>query len=92
MKDVWERVEGLEAIVDDLHEKSEEFDKLIPILLEYNRLRDEEWDFEERKGNRDMWNYDVMEEHDKLLEDIASKRAEIRDILRKVTYDPNLQF
>ena len=53
MKDVWERVEDLEAIVDDLHEKSEEFDKLIPVLLEYNRLRDEEWEFEDAHGNRD---------------------------------------
>jgi hypothetical protein len=92
MKDVWERVEGLEAIVDDLHEKSEEFDKLIPILLEYNRLRDEEWDFEERHGNRDMWDYDTIVEHDGLLADISAKRAEIRDILRKVTGDLNLQF
>ena len=92
MKDVWERVEGLEAIVDDLHEKSEEFDKLIPILLEYNRLRDEEWAFEERKGNRDMWDSDDIEEHGELLEDIVAKRGEIQDILRKVTGDPNLQF
>ena len=92
MKDVWERVEDLEAIVDDLHEKSEEFDKLIPILLEYNRLRDEEWDFEDAHGNRDFWDDETNKEHDELLADISAKRAEIRDILRKVTGDPNLQF
>lgn len=92
MKDVWERVEDLEAIVDDLHEKSEEFDKLIPVLLEYNRLRDEEWEFEDAHGNRDFWDDEVNKEHDELLADISAKRAEIRDILRKVTGDPNLQF
>ena len=27
----------------------------VPILLEYNRLRDEEWEFEDKHGNRDMW-------------------------------------
>lgn len=92
MKDVWERVEDLEDVVDDLHEKSELFDKLIPILLEYNRLRDEEWDFEEKHPNRDFWDTEVMKEHDELLEDIGEKRAAIRDILRETTGDPNLKF
>ena len=55
-------------------------------------MRDEEWEFEERHGNRDMWDYDTIVEHDGLLADISAKRAEIRDILRKVTGDPNLQF
>lgn len=92
MKDVWERVEGLEALVDDLHEKSEVFDKLIPILLEYNRLRDEEWDFEERHGNRDFWDAEVNKEHDELLDSIMDKRREVETYLQIITGNPNLKF
>ena len=36
MKDVWERVEDLEDVVDDLHEKSELFD--ITKKRRYNTL------------------------------------------------------
>ena len=92
MKDVWERVEDLEAIVDDLHEKSEEFDKLIPILLEYNRLRDEEWDFEDAHGNRDFWDDETNKEHDELLAAIGKKRAEVESHLREITGNPDLKF
>lgn len=77
----------------DIYEKkAEALDKLIPALLEYNSLRDQEWEFEDRAGDRDMWDEDDMAEHDELLDDISAKRAEIQGILREVTGNPNLNF
>ena len=77
----------------DIYEKkAEALDKLIPALLEYNSLRDQEWEFEDRAGDRDMWDEDDIAEHDELLDDISAKRAEIRDILREATGNPNLNF
>jgi hypothetical protein len=92
MKDVWERVEGLEVMVDCLKEKSELFDRLIPILMEYNKLRDEERDFVDSRPGRDSWSEDIRKEHDELLEDIARKRNAIGDILREVECDQSLRF
>ena len=77
----------------DINEKkAEALDKLIPALLAYNDLRDQEWEFEDRAGDRDMWDKDDIEEHDELLDDISAKRGEIREILREVTGNPNLNF
>ena len=46
----------------------------------------------DRAGDRDMWDEDDIAEHDELLDDISAKRAEIRDILREATGNPNLNF
>ena len=64
----------------------------VPLLLEYNRLRDEEWDFEDKHGNRDMWDEDVCNEHDELLDSIMEKRREVENYLRIITGNPDLSF
>ena len=64
----------------------------VPLLLEYNRLRDEEWEFEDAHGNRDFWDDEVNKEHDELLEAIGKKRAEVETYLREITGNPNLKF
>lgn len=92
MKDIWERLENLEITASCLEEKSELLDKLIPILVEYNKLRDEEWDFEDNHPGRAFWSEDIQKEHDELLEEISQKRIAIRDILREAACDQTLQF
>jgi hypothetical protein len=64
----------------------------VPLLMEYNRLRDEEWDFEDKHGNRDMWDDEVNKEHDELLDKIMEKRREVENYLRIITENPDLKF
>ena len=64
----------------------------VPLLLEYNRFRDEEWEFEDAHGNRDFWDDEVNKEHDELLAAIGKKRAEVENYLRIITGNPNLRF
>ena len=64
----------------------------VPLLLEYNRLRDEEWEFEDAHGNRDFWDDEVNKEHDELLDAIGKKRAEVENYLRIIAENPSLKF
>ena len=64
----------------------------VPLLLEYNRLRDEEWEFEDAHGNRDFWDDEVNKEHDELLDSIGKKRAEVENYLRIIAENPSLEF
>ena len=64
----------------------------VPLLLEYNSLRDEEWDFEEKHGNRDFWDKETNEEHEDLLKEIGEKRKEVRTYLQIIMGNPNLKF
>ena len=64
----------------------------VPPLLEYNRLRDEEWEFEDAHGNRDFWDDEVNKEHNELLDAIGKKRAEVETYLQIITGNPNLKF
>ena len=64
----------------------------VPLLLEYNRLRDEEWEFEDAHGNRDFWDEGVNKEHDELLDAIVEKRAEVENYLRIIAENPSLKF
>jgi len=64
----------------------------VPLLLEYNRLRDEEWEFEDAHGNRDFWDDEVNKEHDELLEAIGKKRTEVENYLRIIMGNPELKF
>ena len=66
--------------------------EFVPALLEYNRLRDEEWEFEDAHGNRDFWDAEVNKEHDELLAEIGKKRAELENYLRIITGNPSLKF
>ena len=67
--------------------------ELIDEIMEYNSLRDEEWEFEDRTGgNRDMWSEEDMEEHDELLDEIQKHRVAIRNLIVEATGDENLSF
>ena len=71
---------------------NEVMERFVPALLEYNNLRDEEWDFEDAHGPRDLWDVDVCEKHDRLLADIIERRKEVQNLLRVITGNPNLVF
>lgn len=64
----------------------------VPLLLEYNRLRDEEWDFEVEHGNRDFWDEETCSQHSDLLLSILKKRREVENYLRIITENTELKF
>lgn len=65
---------------------------MIDAIMEYNSLRDDEWDFDDNHGHRDFWTEDVMDEHDELLVEIAKSRSHIRDLIVEATGDEEISF
>ena len=65
---------------------------LIDAVMEYNSLRDEEWDFNDRNGNPCMWDEDACAEHDELLADITKSRHAVRDLIVEATGDTEISF
>ena len=66
-------------------------DDLVNAVIKLNSLRDDEWDFEEKHGQRDMWNDEVMEEHDELLGDIQAARDHAKKLVREATGNDKLE-
>lgn len=64
---------------------------LVNATIELSSLRDDEWDFEEKHGQRDMWDEEVMEEHDKLLDDIQAARDYATRLVREATGNDKLE-
>ena len=64
---------------------------LVNAVIELNSLRDDEWDFDEKHGQRDMWNDKVMEEHDSLLDDIQAARDNATRLVREATGNDKLE-
>ena len=70
----------------------EKIDSLVDAIIELESLRDEEWDFEERNGpNRDCWDDDVCEAHDKLLDEIQAARDKVSNLCREATGNEKLE-
>ena len=65
---------------------------MIDAVLDYNSLRDEEWDFAERNGDPSMWNAETEREHDELLDEIFDRRMEIRSLIVEATGDDQIEF
>lgn len=59
-------------------------------VVKYSSLRDDEWDFEERHGNREMWDEDVDKEHEELLDDIQKSRDRLTKLVREATGNKSL--
>ena len=59
-------------------------------VVEYSSLRDDEWDFEEKHGNRDMWNDRTCRNHEKLLNRIQASRDNLTRLVREATGDGNI--
>lgn len=64
---------------------SEILEDLIKAMKTYDDLRDQEWYFEEKAGNRDMWDKDTIKEHDELLKDIRSARKTVNKFIVEAT-------
>ncbi len=65
---------------------------LIDAVMEYNSLRDDEWEFEDAHGNRDFWDAEVSDEHDELIADILASRRRVRSLLVEATGDDTISF
>lgn len=59
-------------------------------VVKYSHLRDDEWGFEENRGNRDMWDDETCKEHDELLEEIQSSRDRLTELVREATGDATI--
>ena len=72
---------------------SEILKELVAILPEYNRERDNEWDFADEYGMDDIvWGEEQVEEHQQILDSIQEKRTKIQALLREYTGNDNLDF
>lgn len=76
----------------ELAKTKRELNSLVKAIRDYDRLRDDECDFENHHGHRDCWSQSVCEEHEKLIGDILTAWLKIEKILRRVTGDKNLDL
>ena len=66
---------------------------LIDAILEYNSLRDDEWDFIDEHGYDSVfWDNETNDRHEELLNEIQMSRNEIRDLIREATGDETHEF
>lgn len=66
--------------------------ELAQAVVEYNSLRDDEWDFNDDHGNPDFWDGDTIDEHEELLDTILSSRAKVRNLLHEIPGFENVSF
>ena len=65
---------------------------LIDAVMEYNSLRDYEWEFQDEHGHPDFWDAEVSDEHEGLIADILASRRRVRDLLVEATGDDTISF
>ena len=65
---------------------------LIDAVLEYNSLRDDEWDFQDEHGSPDFWGEEENDAHEELIAEILKKRREVRSLIVEATGDEDLCF
>jgi hypothetical protein len=65
---------------------------LIDAVMEYNSLRDDEWDFQDEHGSPDFWGEDENDAHEELIGEILKKRREVRNLIVEATGDEDLCF
>ena len=65
---------------------------LIDAVIEYNSLRDDEWDFNDEHGNPDIWDTETNDAYEELIAEILEKRREVRSLIVEATGDETLYF
>lgn len=65
---------------------------LVNEVIKYNSLRDEEWEFDDENGDRDFWDNETNEAHEKLLNTIMESRNRVRNLLIEATNNKELSF
>ena len=72
-----------EAVVNDL----------CNAIVEYDRWRDEEWEFADSYGLSDEnWTDEDVENHADILDNIRKCRKVVNDLLKEVTGNPHLEL
>lgn len=56
---------------------------LVVAIREYDTLRDDEWQFEEDNGDRDLWDAGTMDTHQELLKSISSAREKMESLIQE---------
>jgi hypothetical protein len=59
-------------------------------IVKYSQLRDDEWDFEDAHGHRDMWTNRDDREHDRILDNIQKSRNKLTRLVREATGDESV--
>jgi hypothetical protein len=65
---------------------------LVEAIVEYNSLRDDEWDFDEENGDRDFWDEGTNDTHEKLLSTIMESCNKVRNLLAEATDNKDFSF
>ena len=66
--------------------------ELIDEIMEYNSLRDDEWDFNDKHGDCNFWDRETYNEHDELIDEILTHRTAIRNLIVEATGDKDIAF
>lgn len=85
LDDIRRKIAGCARTTEDI------LQDLVNSVIRLNSLRDDEWDFEEKHGKRDMWDDEVMKEHDELLDEIQAARDYATKLVREATGNDKLE-
>lgn len=89
LEDALERVKACRS--GSARTSREILNELANHIIKLESLRDDEWDFEEKHGQRDMWDDEVMKEHDELLDEIQAARDYATKLIREATGNDKLE-
>lgn len=64
---------------------------MVSELVKYSQLRDDERDFEDSHGHRDMWTRSDDRAHDRLLDSIQKSRIKLTRLVREATGDESIE-
>lgn len=81
-----------ERKVMDKRTDSEILKDLVEAVIEYDNLRDEEWQFDEANGDRDFWDEGTNDTHEELLRTIFTAKTKVRNLLIEATNNNNISF
>jgi hypothetical protein len=59
-------------------------------IRNYASLRDEEWEFSEKHGDRCLWEDEIQERYDRLCADILKSTRKLERAVRKVLDDSTI--
>lgn len=59
-------------------------------VVKYSSLRDDEWTFEEKHGDRAFWDDEIDQAHDDLLDEIQKSRDRLTKLVREATGNKSL--
>jgi len=67
-------------------------DDLVAAVREYESLRDDEWDFQDKHGNSDFWDDWEQKAHDELIDELAASYGKVKDLIIEATGDASITF